>query len=51
MEKLIIVIVLLVSLTSCSDRIKIDRHKITLDGNEQEVVIAANTSIFSCFRQ
>ena len=47
MEKLIIVIVLLVSLTSCSDRIKIDRHKITLDGNEQEVVIAANTSIFS----
>ena len=47
MKKLIIVIVLLVSLTSCFDRIKIDRHKITLDGNEQEVVIAANTSIFS----
>lgn len=47
MKKFIIVIVLLVSLTSCFDRIKVDRHKITLDGNEQEVVITANTSISS----
>ena len=37
------------SLNSCYDRIKIDRHKITLDGDAQEVVIKANTGIFSIY--
>ena len=49
MKKLIIITILLMSLNSCYDRIKIDRHKITLDGDAQEVVIKANTGIFSIY--
>lgn len=45
MKRITIVIVLFLSIVSCSDRLKIDKHKITLDGNEQEVVIKANKAI------
>lgn len=46
MKKLIIFAALLVSLTSCLDGIKLDKHKVILDGNEQDVTIKATTSIF-----
>lgn len=45
MKRIIIVIALFFSTVSCSDLLKIDRHKMTLDGNEQEVVIKANKAI------